>query len=178
MLWMWELDCKEGWAPKNWCFWTVVLEETLESPLDCKIKPVSPKENQSWIFIGRTEAEVPILWPCDVKSWLIGTDPDAGKDWRQMQQRMRWLDSITYSIDMNLSKLWEIVEDRGAWHAAVHVVAKNWTPLSNWTTVGGLNITQNPKAIMLGEKILRKGKKDAALIKIITISQAEDNGKL
>ena len=115
-IWMWDLDHKEGWAPKNWCFWTVVLDKTLENPLDCKIKPVSPKENQSWIFIGRTEAEVPILWPCDVKSWLIGKDPDAGKDWRQMQQWMRWLDSITYSIDMNLSKLREIVEDRGVWH--------------------------------------------------------------
>ena len=119
-VWMWDLDHKEGWAPKNWCFWTVMLDKTLENPLDCNIKPVSPKGNQSWIFIGRTEAEATILWPCDMKSWLIGKDPDAGKDWRQMQQRMKWLDSITYSIDMNLSKLWETVEDRGAWHAAVH----------------------------------------------------------
>ena len=85
-VWMWELDCKEGWAPKNWCFWTVVLEKTLESPLDCKeIQPVHPKGNQSWIFIGKTDvkAETPILWPSDVKSWLIWKDPDAGKDWRQ-----------------------------------------------------------------------------------------------
>ena len=84
-VWMWELDCKESWEPKNWCFWTVVLEKTLESPLDRKeIKPVHPKGNQSWIFIGRTdsEAETPILWPPDVKSWLIGKDTDAGKDWR------------------------------------------------------------------------------------------------
>ena len=83
---MWELDHKEGWAPKNWCFWTVVLEKTLESPLDCKeIQPVNPKGNQSWIFIGRTdaEAEAPILWPPDVKNWLTGKDPGAGKDWRQ-----------------------------------------------------------------------------------------------
>ena len=83
---MWELDYKESWAPKNWCFWTVVLEKTLESPLDCKeIQPVNSKENQSWIFIGRTdaEAEAPILWPPDVKSWLIWKDSDAGKDWRQ-----------------------------------------------------------------------------------------------
>ena len=80
---MWELDHKEGWAPKNWCFWTVVLENTLESPLDCKeIKP-NPEGNQSWIFIGRTDAEAPILWPPDVKTWFIGKDPDAGKDWRQ-----------------------------------------------------------------------------------------------
>ena len=83
-VWMWELDCEEGWALKNWCFWTVVLEKTLASLLDCKIQPVHPKGDQSWIFIGRTdgEAEYPILWPPDVKSWLIGKDPDAGKDWR------------------------------------------------------------------------------------------------
>ena len=84
-VWMWELDYKESWAPKNWCFWTVVLEKTLDSPLDCKeIQLVHPK-NQSWIFIGRTdvEAETPILWPPDGKSWLIWKDPDAGKDWRQ-----------------------------------------------------------------------------------------------
>ena len=83
-VWMWELDYKESWAPKNWCFWTVVLEKTLESPLDCKeIQPVHPKGDQCWVFIGRTEAETPILWPPDAKSWLIWKDPDAGKDWRQ-----------------------------------------------------------------------------------------------
>ena len=84
-VWMWEMDHKEDWAPKNWCFWTVVLEKTLESPLDCKeIKPVNPKGNQSWIFIGRTdaEAETPIIWPPDAKNWLIWKDPDAGKEWR------------------------------------------------------------------------------------------------
>ena len=81
---MWELDYKERWAPKNWCFWTVVLEKTLESPLDGKeIKPIKPKGNQSWIFTGRTDAEAPVLWPPDAKSCLIRTDPDAGKDWRQ-----------------------------------------------------------------------------------------------
>ena len=86
---MWELDHKEGWALKNWCFWTVVLEKILESPLDCKeIKLVNSKGNQSWIFPGRTdtEAEAPILWPPDAKSWLIGKDPDAGKDWRQKEK--------------------------------------------------------------------------------------------
>ena len=86
---MWELDQKEGWMPKNWCFWTVVLEKTLESPLDCKeIKPVNPTGNQPWIFIGRTDAEdeAPILWPPDVKSQLVGKDPDAGKDWRQKKR--------------------------------------------------------------------------------------------
>ena len=84
-VWMWELNCKESWVPKNWCFWTVVLEKTLESPLDCKeIRPVHLKGNQSWIFIERTdaEAETPILWPPYVKNWLIGKDPDAGKYWR------------------------------------------------------------------------------------------------
>ena len=84
---MWELDCEEGWAPKNWCFWTVVLEKTLESSLNCtEIKPVNPKRNQSWIFIGRTDAETAILWPPDAKNWLIGKDPDAGKDWRQEEK--------------------------------------------------------------------------------------------
>ena len=88
-VWIWELNHKECWAPKNWCFWAVVLEETLKSLLDCKeIKPVHPKGNQSWILTGRTdaEAETPILWPPDVKNWLIGKDPDAGQDWRQEQQ--------------------------------------------------------------------------------------------
>ena len=88
-VWMWELDYRESWAPKNCCFWTVVLEKTLESPLDCKeIQPVNPKRNHSWIFIGRTdvEAETPILWPPDAKNWLICRDPDAGKDWRQEEK--------------------------------------------------------------------------------------------
>ena len=90
-VWMWELDCKESWAPKNWCFRIVVLEKTLESPLNCKkIKPVNPKGNQPWIFIGRTDAEAKtlVLWPPDVRNWLIGKDPDAGKDWRQEEKGM------------------------------------------------------------------------------------------
>ena len=88
-VWMWELDHKESWAPKNWCFWTVVLEKTVESPLDCKIKPVNPKGNQSWIFIGRTdaEAETPICWPPDAKNWLTGKDPNAGKDGRREEKQ-------------------------------------------------------------------------------------------
>ena len=99
-VWMWELYYKESWVPKNWCFWTVVLEKTLESPLDCKeIKPVNPKGRQSWIFTGRTQAEVPILWPPDVKSWHTGKDPDAGKDWRRGEGDDRgwngWMASLT-----------------------------------------------------------------------------------
>ena len=88
-VWMWELDYEESWAPKNWCFWNVVLEKTLESPLDCKeVQPVHPKVDQSWVFIGRTdaEAESPIFWPPDGKSWLTGNDPDAGRDWRQEEK--------------------------------------------------------------------------------------------
>ena len=90
-VWMWELDCEESWVPKNLCFWTVVLEKTLESPLDCKeVKPVHPKANECWTFIGRTdaEAETPILWPTDVKNWPTGRNPDAGKDWRQEEKGM------------------------------------------------------------------------------------------
>ena len=88
-VWMWELDYKESWAPKNWCFWTVVMEKTLESPLDCKeIQPIHPKRDQSWVFFGRTavETETPILWPPEGKSWLIWKDPDAGKDWGQEEK--------------------------------------------------------------------------------------------
>ena len=124
---------------KNWCFWTVVLEKTLETPLDCKeIQPVYSKGDQSWVFIGRTDvrAETPILWPPDAKSWLSWKDPDAGKDWGQEEkgrQRIRWLDGTTDSVDMGLGELWELVMDREAWRAVVHGITKSRTQLSDWT---------------------------------------------
>ena len=103
-VWMWELDYKESWAPKNWCFWTVVLEKTLESPLDCKeVHPVHPKGDQSWVFIGRTdvEAETPILWPPNGKNWLLGKDPDAGKNWRQEKKGTTEDDMVGWHHQLN-----------------------------------------------------------------------------
>ena len=138
---MWELDCKESWAPKNWCFWTVVLEKTLESPLDCmEVKPFNTKGNQFWIFIGRTdaEAETPILWSPDVKNRLTGKVPDAGKNWWQEEKGMtedkmvgwhHWCDGHEFG------QIWELVIDREAWRAAVPGVAKSQTWLSNWTAL-------------------------------------------
>ena len=138
-VWIWELDHKEGWSLKKWCFRIVVLEKTLESSLDNReIKPVNPKGNQPWIFIGRTDAETPILWPPDAKSRLIGKDLYAGKDWgaggERGKQSLRYLDSFTNSMDMSFSKLWEIVKDSEAWFVAVHEVANSQTWLSHWTT--------------------------------------------
>ena len=138
-VWIWKLDYKENWVPKNWCLWTVVLEKTLESPLDCKeIQPVHPKGNQSWIFIGRTdvEAETPIFWPPDQKNWLLGKDPDAGKDWRWEEKGMTedeivgWHHGL-YGHEFEYAP--RVGDGREAWCAVVHGVARSWTWLSDWT---------------------------------------------
>ena len=135
-VWMWELDYKESWVLKNWCFWTVVLEKTLESSLDSKeIEPVNPKGNQSWIFIGRTdaEAETPILWPSAVKNWLTGKDPDAGKDWRWEEKGMTEDETVGWYHRLNGHELW--ISSRSWWwtgHAALDGVTKSLTWLSDW----------------------------------------------
>ena len=135
---MWELDCEEGWALKNWCFWIVLFEKTLESPLDCKeIEPVPSKRNQPWDFFGRNnaKAETPVLWPTHVKNdslektlMLGGIVGRRRKGWH----RMKWLDCITDSMDVSLCELRELVIYREAWRAAIHGVAKRLTQLSDW----------------------------------------------
>ena len=136
---MWVLDHKESWALKNWCFWTMMLEKTLESPLDCKeIQPVYPKGNQSRIFIGRTdaEAETPILWPPDAKNWLIWKDFDAGKDWRWEERGTTDGEMVGWHHWLNGHEFEQILEvgyEQRIWGASVHGVTRNQTWLSNWT---------------------------------------------
>ena len=147
---MLELDCKESWQPKNWCFWTVLLEKNLERPLDYKaIQPVHPKEDPSWVFSGRSgiEAETPVIWPPDAKSWLIGTDPDAGKDWGQEKKGTtvdemigwhHWLNGHGFGLTPVVG------DDREAWRAVVHGVTKSQTRLSNSAELKSGVLAQRP----------------------------------
>ena len=136
---MWKLDYKESWVLKNWCFWTLVLEKSLESPLDCKeIQLVHPKGNQFWLFIGRPDAESEtqyfghLMWRTDLFEKTLILGKIEGKK-RRGRQKMRWLGGITDSMHMSLSQFQQLVMDREAWRAAVHEVTKSWTRLSDWT---------------------------------------------
>ena len=148
-VWMWELDCEESWAPKNWCFWTVVLEKTLECPLDCKeIQPVHSKGDQPWVFFGRTDAkaEAPVLWPPHVKSWLIGKDPDAGRDWGQEEKGIDdrgwygWMASPTRWtwVWVNSGSLWWTGRPGMLWFMGSQRVGHDWATELNWCKAVGI----------------------------------------
>ena len=162
---MGELDCEESWALKNWCFWSMVLEKTLESPLDCKeIQPVHSEGDQPWVFFGRNnaKAETPVLWPPHAKSWLIRKDSDAGRVGcrrRRGWQRMRCLDGITDSMDVSLSELRESMIDRDALHAAIHGVTQSRTRLSdytelNWTELKQIHEWHSPSSVGSSSSLL------------------------
>ena len=156
---MWQLDYKESWAPKNWCFWSVVLEKILESSLNCKeINPTtpSPKGDQSWVFIGRTDAkaETLVLWPPDVKNWLIWKDPDAGKDWRLEKKGTtedEMVGCITNSMEMSVSKLRELVMDKGA-----GVLQFMWSPRVRHDWVNELKWTESNHTLCKCTRLYRK----------------------
>ena len=146
---MWELDYKESSALKNWCFWTAVLEKTFESPLDCKeIQPVNPKENQSWMFVGRTdaEAETPTLWPPDAKNWLIGKDPDAGKDRRWEEKGMTEDKMVGWHHQRNGYEFEQapgVGNGQGSLTCCCPWVTKSWTRLNDWTELNGADAILN-----------------------------------
>ena len=145
---MWELDYKESWALKNWCFWIVVLENTLASPLDCKeIQPVNPKGNQSWIFIGRTEAEAPILWPADGKSWLIGKDLNAGRNWGQEEKGLTEDEIVQWHHQLNGHEFEQTLGDSGGQGSLACYSPWGCKELgkdSDWTTKISLSV-QSPQ---------------------------------
>ena len=177
---MWELDCEESWVQKNWCFWTVVLEKALESPLDCKeIQPVHPKGDQSWVFIGRTnaKAETPVLWPLHEKSWLIRKDLDTGRHWGQEEKGMTEDEMAGWHHRLNGHEFeWTpgVGDGQKAWHAAVHGVTKSQTELNNWTELNWIirdveNRTPLCKGMKLEHSLIPYTKIDSKWIKDLNV---------